>query len=61
MNLNYYRVIDRRTNNVVVVGTMSELAKHFEVSKSAIFRAEKRGSHFLRYYKVERVDANSVR
>lgn len=64
MRLNYYKVINRKTGEVVVVGTMRELAKMFDVSKSTIFRAEQRDSHFLRIYQVvrcEESDVNSVR
>ena len=50
MKVNYYKIINRKTGDVEVVGTMRELAKMFDVSKSAIFRASQRDSHFLRIY-----------
>ena len=54
-NSNIYRVINRKTNVVVAEGKMSELAKQFDVDKTAIWQAEKRDSHFLRIYKVVKI------
>lgn len=64
MKVNYYKIVNRKTGEVEVVGTMRELAKMFDVSKSAIFRASQRDSHFLRIYQVvkcEEADVNSIR
>ncbi len=55
MKTNIYQVINRKTNIVVAEGKMSDLAKQFEVDKTAIFQAAKRDSHFLRIYKVIRI------
>lgn len=55
MRTNIYRIINRKTNVVVAEGKMSDLAKQFDVDKTAIWQAEKRDSHFLRIYKVIRI------
>lgn len=55
MVVNIYQVVNRKTGLVVAEGRMSELAKMFEVDKTAIWQAEKRNSNFLRNYKVIKV------
>lgn len=62
MIVNLYRITNRKTGEVVAEGTMTELAKIFEVDRTAIFQAANRGSHFLRIYKVEKLDnVNTIR
>lgn len=64
MKINYYKIINRKTGEVMVIGTMRELAKMYDVCKSTIFRAAQRDSHFLRIYQVvkcEESDVNSIR
>ncbi len=62
MIINLYQVINRKTGELVAEGTMTELSKKFEVDRTAIFQAANRDSHFLRIYKVVKVDnANTIR
>lgn len=61
MKTNKYKVINRKTGVIVAEGKMSDLAKQFEVDKTAIWQAAKRDSNFLRIYKVVQIDEDTVR
>lgn len=50
----YLKIINRKTGAVEDINKMVELAKKYEVDKTALWQAERRGSRFLRNYHVFR-------